>query len=133
MDPFAVIMLGLVVVLLLALLALGRWYPGSGAEQLRWRPTRSPEVEASNEVDDLQQMLDAANERRRARGKPERTLADVERSVIAHQEEQSRRRDRSMADQEIDQMLEAKNERRARRGLPPITREEYEAQLRAGR
>jgi hypothetical protein len=133
MDPFAVIMFGLVGLLLVALVALGLFYPGSGAEQVRWRPTRSPEVEAENEVDDLQQMLDAANERRRARGKPERSLADVERSVIAHQEEQNARRERHLADQEIDQMLEAKNERRARRGLPAITREEYEAQLRAGR
>jgi len=133
MDPFAVIILGLVGLLILALLALGKWYPGSGAEQLHWRPTRSPEVEAENELDDLQQMLEAANERRRARGKPERTLEDVERSVISHQEEQHQRRERYLADQEIDQMLEAKNARRARRGLTPITREEYEAQLRAWR
>jgi hypothetical protein len=130
MDPFAVIMFGSVGLLLVALLLLGRFYPGSGAEQVHWRPTRSPEVEADNEVDDLQQMLDAANARRRARGKAERTLADVERSVIVSQEEHHERRDRYLADQEIDEQLALKNERRARRGLPALTREDYESQLR---
>jgi hypothetical protein len=130
-DAFAVIMFGLVGVLLLMVLALGRFYPGSGAEQLHWRPTRSLEAEAENEVDDLQQMLDAANERRRARGVPERTLADVERSVIAHQEEQHARRSShiSEVDDEVEQMLAAKNARRARRGLPPISGDEYRAGL----
>jgi hypothetical protein len=130
-DAFAVIVFGLIGVLLLMVLALGRFYPGSGAEQVHWRPTRSPEVEADNEVDDLQQMLDAANERRRARGVPERTLADVERSVIAHQEEQHARRSShiSEVDDEVEQMLAAKNARRARRGLPPISGDEYRARL----
>src|SRR3954469_16864417 len=108
-DTFSLIVIVGLVLMVLAVLALGRFYPGSGAEQLDWRPTRSPEVEAENEIDDLQQMLDAANERRRARGKPERTMADVERSVILNQEEHHQRRERYLADQEIDQMLEAKN------------------------
>jgi hypothetical protein len=59
------------------LLALGRWYPGSGAEQVDWRPTRSPEVEAELELDDVDQMLEAQNARRRATGRPERTEEDV--------------------------------------------------------
>ena len=45
MDPFAAIMLGGVLLLLVALLLLGRFYPGSGARQLDWRPTRSPELD----------------------------------------------------------------------------------------
>jgi hypothetical protein len=128
-------MFGLIGVLLLMVLALGRFYPGSGAEQLHWRPTRSVEVEAENEVDDLQQMLDAANERRRARGVPERTLADVERSVFAHQEEQHARRSEHLSevDEEVEQMLAAKNERRARKGLPPVSGDEYRARLRGER
>jgi hypothetical protein len=44
---------------------------GPGAEQLDWRPTRSPELEAANEVDDLEQMREAVNRRRRRRGEPE--------------------------------------------------------------
>ncbi len=73
MDPFAAIMLGGVLLLLLALLLLGRFYPGSGAKQLDWRPTRSPEVEVQNEIDDMDQMREAVNRRRRARGEAELT------------------------------------------------------------
>jgi hypothetical protein len=76
-DPFAAVMLGLAVAFVLALLALGRFYPGSGAEQLRWRPTRSPEVEAQNEVDDLEGLREAVNARRRRRGEPELTPDDL--------------------------------------------------------
>ena len=73
MDPFAAIMLGGVLLLLVALLLLGRFYPGSGAEQLDWRPTRSVELEVQNEIDDLEQMVEAVNARRRARGQAELT------------------------------------------------------------
>jgi hypothetical protein len=72
-DPFVVVIVGGVAVLALALLALGYLYPGSGAEQLDWRPTRPPEVEAANELDDADQMREALNRRRRARGEPELT------------------------------------------------------------
>jgi len=76
-DPFAAIMLGGVLLLLVALLLLGRFYPGSGAQQLDWRPTRSPELEVQNEIDDMDQMREAVNRRRRARGEPELTEDEV--------------------------------------------------------
>jgi hypothetical protein len=76
-DPFAIIMLGGVACLVIALLALGRFYPGSGAEQVHWRPTRSAELEVANDVDDLDQMREAINRRRRARGEPELTDEDL--------------------------------------------------------
>jgi hypothetical protein len=63
--------------LLVALLLLGRFYPGSGAKQLDWRPTRSVDVEVQNEIDDLDQMRDAINARRRARGQKALTDDDV--------------------------------------------------------
>ena len=78
MDPFALIMLGGVAVLVVVLLLLGRFYPGSGAEQLDWRPTRSPELEIQNEIDDLDQMREAVNRRRRARGQAELTDEELE-------------------------------------------------------
>jgi hypothetical protein len=84
------------VVALVILLALGRWYPGSGAEQVDWRPTLSPEVEAELELDDVDQMLEAQNARRRASGRPERTEEDV-RAQVAEDErwrEELRRRAR---------------------------------------
>jgi hypothetical protein len=76
-DEFAAFVLFSFIVGIGILLALGRWYPGSGAEQVDWRPTRSPEVEAELELDDVDQMLEAQNARRRATGRPERTEEDV--------------------------------------------------------
>ena len=65
--------------------ALGRWYPGSGAEQVDWRPTRSPELEAELELDDVDQMLEAQNTRRRATGRPELTEEDIQERVAEDQ------------------------------------------------
>ncbi|MCW2988356.1 MAG: hypothetical protein JWM24_1294 [Solirubrobacterales bacterium] len=63
------------------LVAVGHFYPGSSAELLDWKPTRSPEVEAQNEIDDIRQMMEAQNEMRRRRGAPEMTEADLQREV----------------------------------------------------
>ena len=81
MDEFGVFIFFALLVVVLILLALGKWYPGSGAEQVDWKPTRSPELEAELELDDVQQMLDAQNERRRRSGRPEITEEDVEAQV----------------------------------------------------
>jgi hypothetical protein len=63
------------------LLLVGHFYPGSSADLVDWKPTRSPEVEAQNEIDDIRQMMEAQNEMRRRRGAPEMTEADLEASV----------------------------------------------------
>lgn len=63
-------------------LAIGKYHPVSGAEVLDWKPTRSPQVEAELELEDIDQMLEAQNERRRASGRPERTEQDVEWQVF---------------------------------------------------
>ena len=76
-DTFTVIVIVGLVLMVLAVLALGQFYPGSGAEQLDWKPTRSPQVEAQNEIDDVAQMLEAQNERRRRRGLPDRTEEEI--------------------------------------------------------
>jgi hypothetical protein len=81
-DPFALIIGGGVVVLVAIMMLLGLLYPGSGAKQLRWQPTRSVEVEAANEIDDIDQMLEAANERRRRRGAPELTEAGLRAELV---------------------------------------------------
>ena len=96
MDEFALFVLFGLLVAFGIFLALGRWYPGSGAEQVDWRPTRSPEVEAELELDDVDQMLEAQNARRRASGRPERTEDDI-RAQVAEDErwrEELRRRAR---------------------------------------
>lgn len=60
---------------------IGKYHPTSGAEVLDWRLTRSPEVEAELELDDVDQMLEAQNERRRRSGRAERTEDDVNAQV----------------------------------------------------
>jgi hypothetical protein len=57
----------------------------SVADLLDWKPTRSPEVEVQNEIDDVQQMIDAQNEMRRRRGAKEITEADVRRQAAEDQ------------------------------------------------
>ena len=99
-DEFGLFVLFSFIVAIGILLALGKWYPGSGAEQVDWRPTRSPEVEAELELDDVDQMLEAQNARRRASGRPERTEEDV-RIQVAEDErwrEELRRRARESND-----------------------------------
>lgn len=63
------------------LVLVGHFYPGSSADLLDWKPTRSPEVEVQNEIDDVRQMMEAQNEMRRRRGVPEMTEADLQASV----------------------------------------------------
>jgi hypothetical protein len=95
-DEFSLFVLFGFIVAIGIFLAIGKWYPGSGADQVDWRPTRSPEVEAELELDDVDQMLAAQNARRRASGRPERTEADI-RAQVAEDErwrEELRRRAR---------------------------------------
>jgi ABC-type lipoprotein release transport system permease subunit len=73
--------LGLIAFMVGVLLVVGHYYPGSSAELVDWTPTRSPEVEAQNEVDDIRQMMEAQNEIRRRRGVPEMTEEELQASV----------------------------------------------------
>jgi hypothetical protein len=129
MDPFAVIILGGTAGLFIALYLLGRFYPGSGADQVNWRPTRSVEQEIQNEIDDLDQMLEAANERRRRRGQPELTEATLRSEVAADLGDKVKRREDYLEDLDIAQMLAVKNERRRAKGLPEISADEYRARI----
>jgi hypothetical protein len=63
------------------LVLVGHFYPGTSADLVDWKPTRSPEVEAQNEIDDIRQMMEAQNEMRRRRGAPEITEADLREKV----------------------------------------------------
>jgi hypothetical protein len=74
------------------LLLVGHFYPGSSADLVDWRPTRSPAVEAQNEIDDIRQMMEAQNELRRRRGAPELTEADLQEKVA--EDERLRLRER---------------------------------------
>jgi hypothetical protein len=77
-DVFTLVSGGVVAFFLVGTILLGVFSKRSALDILDWKPTRSPQVEAENEIDDLAQMMEAQNELRRRRGKPERTLEDVE-------------------------------------------------------
>jgi hypothetical protein len=140
-DPLVIIMTVLVGGLLIWVIFLGLYHPRSGADVLQWRPTRSPELEAQNEIDDLDQMLQAANQRRRARGEPELTEEMLEARVLEDRREQHALRAAYLAanqdeseeavEADIAQMLARVNEGRRRRGEPELTLAEYRAKLEA--
>jgi hypothetical protein len=89
---FVLISLGAVGLIVLCLVLLARAYPGSGADLVDWKPTRSHEVEAQLEIDDVQQMIAAQNEYRRRRGEADLTEEDAER--MAREDEAIRERGR---------------------------------------
>jgi hypothetical protein len=128
-EIFVWVMVGIFAFLLLFIILLGIFYPGSGAAQLDWRPTRSPEVEAQNEVDDLDQMLEAANRRRRKRGDAELTEEAMNERVHEELRLQAEMRDRNLLDTEMQQLLDARNARRRKRGLPEMSLEEFRDSL----
>jgi hypothetical protein len=72
---------GIIIFMVGVLLVVGHFYPGSSAGLVDWYPTRSPEVEAQNEIDDVRQMLEAQNEMRRRRGVPEMTEEELHAGV----------------------------------------------------
>jgi hypothetical protein len=81
---FVLLTLGMLAVIIGVLMLIGHFYEGSSADLVDWKPTRSPEVEAQNEIDDVRQMLEAQNEMRRRRG-----VAEVdERKLRAEVEEE---------------------------------------------
>ena len=134
MDPFVVVILGGVAVIVIFVLLLGRFYPGSGADVLDWKPNHAAlETQIENELDDIDQMLEAANERRRRRGKPELTERGLRAEVAAEQRALNAKREERLEREEIDQLLALKNERRRAKGQPEITEEEFRASLQGGR
>lgn len=129
-DAFALVLVGGLAALILWIWLLGKYYPGSGLEQVGLRSAREiTETRESLEAEDLQQMLAAHNARRKARGEREVTVADLELRVMEDVRAQRRRRDDYLADRELDQLLEATNERRRAGGLPERTREEVQREF----
>ena len=124
------VIFGGVAVIVIFVLLLGRFYPGSGADVLDWKPNHAAlETQIENELDDIDQMLEAANERRRRRGKPELTERGLRAEVAAEQRALNAEREKRLEREEIDQLLALKNERRRARGQPEITEEEFRASL----
>ena len=78
MDVFTVVFGGTLAFFIVFVLLLGVFSKRSARDYLDWKPTRSPEVEAQNELDDIEQMIAAQNEMRRRRGAPEITREEIE-------------------------------------------------------
>lgn len=91
---FVLASLGMVLFLAGVLVVVGHFYQGSDADLVDWRPTRSPQVEAENEIDDVRQMVEAQNEMRRRRGAPELREAELRAEVEREELERLRRGNR---------------------------------------
>jgi hypothetical protein len=91
-DSFTLVVVGGLGALVLVFWLLGRYYPGSGLEQLGLQSARElTERREELEAEDLDQMLRAQNERKRARGEPEVTAEEVEADVLRQRDEARRR------------------------------------------
>src|SRR3954453_8569826 len=104
-DGFTIFIVCVLVAMVLAFLAIGRWYPGSGADVLDWKPTRSLETEVQLELDDVAQMIEAQNERRRRTGRPEIVEEAFPGQVAAEEAEHNRRRMCDQPDPALDDEL----------------------------
>jgi hypothetical protein len=79
--------------LVLVFWIIGRYYPGSGLEQLGLQSARElHERREALEAEDLDQMLAAHNERRRARGEAEVSAEELEARVLRDLSERTRAR-----------------------------------------
>ena len=58
MDEFGVFVLGSLLVIGLIFLAIGKWYPGSCAEQVDWRLTSLHELDAEQEMEDEEKLFE---------------------------------------------------------------------------
>jgi hypothetical protein len=129
-DAFALVLLGGLAALVLWIWLLGKYFPGSGLEQVGLRSAREiTESREELEAEDLSQMLAAHNARRRARGEREMSVEDLELRVIEDTNEVRRRREEYLADRELDELLEVTNSRRRERGLPERSRDEVQREF----
>jgi len=92
-NAFTVVFGGLLAFFVITVLLLGVFSKRSARDYLDWKPTRSPEVEVQNELDDVAQMIEAQNELKRRRGAPEITEEEIEARVREDREQQRRWRE----------------------------------------
>jgi hypothetical protein len=92
-DVFTVVFGGTLAFFVIAVLLLGVFSQRSPREYLDWKPSRSPEAQAQDELDDVAQMIEAQNELKRRRGAPEIDEEEIERRVREDREQQRRWRE----------------------------------------
>jgi hypothetical protein len=97
-DPFALVLIGGLVALIIWVALLGKYAPGSGLDQLGLKSAREiTERRAELEAEDLDQMLEAHNRRRVARGEPSLSSSDLEMQVMSEINAQRRRDQQEIA------------------------------------
>jgi hypothetical protein len=92
-DAFTVIFGGTLAFFVILVLLLGLFSKRSARDILDWQPTRSPEAEAQNELDDVAQMIEAQNELKRRRGAPEISEEEIQARVREEREQMRRWRE----------------------------------------
>ena len=92
-DAFTVVFGGLLAFFVITVLLLGAFSKRSPRDILDWKPTRSPEAEAQNELDDVAQMIAAQNELKRRRGAPEISEEEIQARVREDREQLRRWRE----------------------------------------
>lgn len=110
---FELAVVGGLLALVLVFYAIGKYSSASPAEYLDWKPTRSPEMEIELELQDVSQMIEAQNERRRRDGRP---LIDED--AYRNQVEMATREQRAEADayrREQEEMRAALGDKEYRR------------------
>jgi len=98
-NIFTIIVIAGFAGMLIFILLLGLYHPKSGAEILDWKPTRSPELEVQNDIDDMDQMIAAQNALRAKHGKAPRSEEEVEAQVRDYRRELDDYAERYWADQ----------------------------------
>jgi len=87
------VVVGGLAVLVLVFWLLGRYYPGSGLEQVGLRSARElAERRDALDAEDLDQLLSAHNERRHARGEAVLTVEELEAGIARERAEHQRAR-----------------------------------------
>jgi hypothetical protein len=92
-NAFTVVFGGTLAFFVILVLVLGAFSKRSARDFLDWKPTRSPEAEAQNEIDDVAQMIAAQNELKRRRGAPEISEEEIEARVRDDREQLRRWRE----------------------------------------
>jgi hypothetical protein len=97
---FELVVMGGVLAAFVTFYAIGKYSTRTPAEFLDWKPTRSYETEIELELEDVQQMIQAQNERRLRDGRPLIDEDDYRNMVEMHEREESVRRERIREEQE---------------------------------
>jgi hypothetical protein len=129
---FELAVVGALLALFLTFYAIGKYSSRTPAEYLDWKPTRSYEAEIELELQDVQQMIEAQNERRRRDGRPLIDEDAYRNQVEMMDREQRQRADEYLAEQERERARLGDREYRRRRDAEERRRQAWRDKERRG-